>query len=217
MIYKNKKELILSLITGSDTVLDVGFFGQGVQTGSAEWPHALLQKQAALVYGLDLDFGPEYKNNPRYFKASAENFVCPLSFDVIFAGDVIEHLSNPGLFLDSCKRHLKSDGQLIITTPNCFSLFSMTEKITKYEPTVNKDHTCYFNIKTLSQLLEKNGWMVDGVGYVYTLGEYHDESWRKKVLNILYKLLSLVTSKFLETIVIVARPTPRVRIENYHE
>jgi methionine biosynthesis protein MetW len=40
------------------------------------------------------------------------------SFDVIYAGEVIEHLYDPDKFLQECYRVLKDDGYLIITTPN---------------------------------------------------------------------------------------------------
>jgi len=39
-------------------------------------------------------------------------------FDVIYAGEVIEHLYNPDKFLQECNRILKDDGFIIITTPN---------------------------------------------------------------------------------------------------
>ncbi|PIN94898.1 hypothetical protein COU53_01765 [Candidatus Pacearchaeota archaeon CG10_big_fil_rev_8_21_14_0_10_30_48] len=39
-------------------------------------------------------------------------------FDVIYAGEVIEHLYNPDKFLEECNRVLKDDGFIIITTPN---------------------------------------------------------------------------------------------------
>ena len=59
--------------------------------------------------------------------------------------DLIEHLSNLGLFLDSCARKLKANGRIVITTPNCFNLFDMASKLTKVEPIMNKDETVYFN------------------------------------------------------------------------
>ena len=124
----------------------------------------------------------------------------------VFAGDVIEHLSNPGLFLDACKNNLKPGGRVIITTPNCFNLFNLAEKITKYEPTVNSDHTFYFNTKTLKKLLEKNGWKISDASYLYTLDLKHKESWKKKILNIIYKIFSLFTNKFIETMVVIAEP-----------
>jgi len=204
-VYKNKQELIQDLILPNDVVLDVGFWGQGVTSNDPNWPHKLINNRSKEVYGLDLDFNEKIFDEKRYFKASAENFDSPIKFDVIFAGDLIEHLSNPGLFLDSCTRNLKPNGRLILTTPNCFSLFSITEKITKFEPTVNKDHTCYFNLKTLAQLLGKNGFEVESHSYIYSLDVNHKESWKKKIINIFYRMLSFFTPKFMETIVIIAK------------
>lgn len=44
------------------------------------------------------------------------------SFDIVFAGEVIEHLVDTDLFLEEIKRVLKKDGFLILTTPNIASL-----------------------------------------------------------------------------------------------
>ena len=205
MVFKTKEDMFSKYIKDSDVVLDIGFCGQGVQSGDKRWPHGLLKKKAKEVYGVDLEISKELLHNPRYQKASAENFLFETKFDVIFAGDLIEHLSNPGLFLDRCKSHLKSDGILILTTPNTFNLFNLAEKLTKEEPTVNSDHTFYFNSKTLSKLLEKNSFRVDTIDYIYTLDYTYKESWKKKFLNSIYWLLSKFTDKFTETLVIVAR------------
>jgi 2-polyprenyl-3-methyl-5-hydroxy-6-metoxy-1,4-benzoquinol methylase len=204
-IYNNKTNLIKTLVMPNDVVLDVGFWGQGVSVQDDNWVHNILQKQAAEVYGLDVEFDSSLlEQTHSYIKASAENYSIEKKFDIIFAGDLIEHLSNPGLFLECSKKHLKTGGKIIITTPNCFNLFNLTEKISKSEPTVNHDHTCYFNSRTLSQLLEKNGLRSEEISYLYTLGVKHKESWKKKILNYVYKLISLFTPKYIETLVIIA-------------
>lgn len=206
MIYKNKEELIRSVVRKEDSILDVGFWGQAVSIKDDNWPHNLLKKYGGDVYAFDLDFD-ETKVSPRdhYFKASAEDFSIPRQFDVVFAGDLIEHLSNPGLFIRAAKKHLKPGGRLIITTPNCFNLFNLTEKLSKTEPTVNIDHTCYFNSKTLKRLLEKNGLSDISFDFLYTLGVKHRQSWKKRALNVLYALLARFTPKYVETIVAIAR------------
>ena len=43
-------------------------------------------------------------------------------FDVVHAGEVIEHIYDTDSFVSECKRVLKKDGLLIITTPNTLSL-----------------------------------------------------------------------------------------------
>lgn len=203
--YKDKKDLISQLIKKDDIVLDVGFWGQGVKIDDKNWTHNLIIERTKEVYGLDIDFDIarlEHKEN--YRKHNAENFNYNIKFDIIFIGDLIEHLSNPGLFLQSCYRNLKDDGIIIITTPNCYNLFNLAGKISRQEPIVNNDHVCYFNSITLSRLLKKNNFTVKETGYLYTLNINHKESFKKKFLNIIYYILSKFTSKYIETLVIIA-------------
>jgi 2-polyprenyl-3-methyl-5-hydroxy-6-metoxy-1,4-benzoquinol methylase len=211
-VYSTKRALIAGLIGPGDAVLDVGFWGQGVPKNDPDWAHAMLLARAKDVWGIDLEYDDsEVSDTRKYQKASAENFAFDRTFDVIFAADVIEHLSNPGLFLRSCAQNLKKSGRLIITTPNCYNLFSMASKMTHTEPIENKDHTCYFNHRLLWQLLKKNGWKVVEAGYVYATDVKYRENYKKKFLNLVYRLLSLFTPKFIETIVVVAQKAEEVR------
>lgn len=209
-VFKNKQALIEGRVLPEDVVLDVGFWGQGVTVASERWPHLLLRKRARDVYGIDLDFDvkalPKMFPRDHYFAQSAEDFSVPVAPTLLFAGDLIEHLSNPGLFLAACARTLASGGRLLITTPNVFNLFDIAQKVVRFEPVTNSDHTCYFNVRTLSQLLKKNGWRVEEVGFVYSLEYAFQESVKKRILNLLYRILALWTPKFLETFFIVAVP-----------
>jgi SAM-dependent methyltransferase len=204
MIYRNKKSLIQDKVQSNDVVLDVGFYGQGNPHTSPNWPHKLLKERARDVYGVDLETGDF--SGDHYLKENAENFDFPVKFDVIFASDLIEHLSNMGLFLDSCKRNLASNGRLILTTGNTFNLFAIAEKLTKHDPTCNHDHTCYLNEKTLRQLCMKNGFTIVAVDYIYSLELGFRESWKKHILNGLYWFLSKFTDKFIETIAVTTIP-----------
>jgi len=206
MIFKNKKELINSVLDGHEKVLDVGFWGQGVEHGSDNWVHKLIKDKGVDLYGIDLQFDRSvFGDENRYFFSNAEDFDFKNTFDVIFAGDLIEHLSNPGLFLESCQKSLKSGGVLILTTPNTFNLFNIAGKITNSDPVVNYDHTMYLNPKTITRLLDKNNFEVANIHYLYTLGFIHKESIKKKVLNVFYKILSIFTPKFSETMVVIAK------------
>lgn len=206
-IFKNKQELINTSVTPNDIVLDVGFWGQGVSPKDENWVHKILRARAQEVFAFDLEYDPKLVPGPKqnYFKGDAENFSVNKKFDVIFAGDLIEHLSNPGLFLVQAKKHIKLGGKLVLSTPNTFNLFNLAEKLSKTEPTVNREHTCYFNSKTLSVLLERNGWKVESVDFLYSLGVDYKQSFKKKFLNILYKFLSMFTPKFVETLVVTAK------------
>ena len=122
MIFPDKGALVSALVSQNDDVLDVGFWGQGVTVDDPNWTHALIRARAKSVYGVDLDYDDARlpSDAEQYTRQSAEEFRLGKNFDVIFAGDLIEHLSNPGRFLASSLMHLKQEGRLILTTPNCF-------------------------------------------------------------------------------------------------
>lgn len=72
------------------------------------------------VYGTDIEI-TNYKDN--VIKADAQYLPFKNNvFDTVFAGEVIEHLPNPYLFLHEVKRVLKKNGKFILTTPNIHSL-----------------------------------------------------------------------------------------------
>ena len=85
-----------------------------------------------------------------------------MAFDLIVAGEIIEHLSNPGLFLSGVKRCFSEDTEMIITTPNCFALRRIPATLRNRERT-RQDHTCWYSYDTLGQLLEVSGYRTSRV------------------------------------------------------
>ena len=203
-IYKNKTDLLDNVIGSGDSVLDVGFWGQAVVSDEEHWPHKLLLDRAREVYGVDIVYDKDQVTpTDHYLEASAEDFSFEKQFDVIFAGDLIEHISNPGLFLNTCKRHAHDGTRLILTTPNTFNLFSVFAKILRDEPPTNPDHTFYFNHVVLSKLLEKNGWKTKSIAYINSFPtQMNVKRW---IVFGLYRFIQFFTPKYCETLVIVAK------------
>ncbi len=83
------------------------------------------------------------------------------------AGCLIEYLANPAKFLEVSKCHLKPGGRLLLTTLIAFNLFALAKKPTKSEPAVNPDHVFHPNPKIVSVLLEKTGFSLARVGWIY--------------------------------------------------
>jgi 2-polyprenyl-3-methyl-5-hydroxy-6-metoxy-1,4-benzoquinol methylase len=161
-----RERLIAPLISGK-RVLDIGSLGQSAEY--CLW--RFLAKYSASLTGVDLPDaeqtarevlqievnGLRHKYDPRIIYGNMENLDLGETFDVAVAGDVIEHVSNQGLFLDNIRRHLKPAGQLILTTPNA-----------KW-PTVflrpNATHVLWHDAFTLRQLLGRHGFTLETLRY----------------------------------------------------
>lgn len=103
-------------------------------------------------------------------QGNAESLDLQRTFDVVVAGNIIEHLSNPGLFLESVKRHLRDDGIFILTTDNCYGLRSL-KAVTFFDSVCpNQEHTLAFEEAVLKQLLQRH--QLKGVDFYYYNGPY---------------------------------------------
>jgi SAM-dependent methyltransferase len=85
-------------------------------------------------------------------------------FDVIIAGEIIEHLENPGIFLRNMAKHLEPDGVLLVTTPNPFYFKQVWQIFRRNRPQVHEEHTCWFDPMTMSRLAKICGLKLDA-GY----------------------------------------------------
>lgn len=147
------------------TILDIGC-GNGFITNK-------LIAAGYNVYGIDasesgINIARE-KNPERFFLQNIENENLPnqlenKTFDLIIATEVIEHLYNPGMFVNFCKKILlkngKGSGELILSTPYHGYIKNLALSLTNHWDhhfTVLWDggHIKFFSRKTLTKLLEK--------------------------------------------------------------
>jgi 2-polyprenyl-3-methyl-5-hydroxy-6-metoxy-1,4-benzoquinol methylase len=88
-------------------------------------------------------------------------------FDLVFAGEIIEHLYYTEKFLKEIYRVLKKDGQLVMTTPNVTSLgrrvmllFGKNPYLETTSDETTAGHVRYFTKDSLKTLLSHCGFRV---------------------------------------------------------
>lgn len=145
--------------------------------------HFELDKITKELYGFDFDergltvlADSGGKNLYRADLEKLEEVALDETFEVIIAGEMIEHLSNPGLFLRGIKRFMNPQTKLIITTINAycamrFLIYGLRGKGGANEP-VHPDHVAYYSYKTLSLILERENIQVKNF-YFYDIGTEH--------------------------------------------
>src|SRR5262245_38635821 len=113
------------------TVLDVGCADHAADRSvAATWLHRHLRASARRVVGLDI-----LEAAVTALREQGHEMVCGDAtsidlgerFEVVVAGELIEHVDNPGALIRNLARHLAPDGLLIVTTPNPFFLFRAFE------------------------------------------------------------------------------------------
>ena len=145
--------------------------------------HFELQKHAAELYGFDFDQKGidilEKAGVKNLFRADLEKLEeveLDETFDVIVAGEMIEHLSNPGLFLRGIKRFMNEQTKLVITTINAYSgmrffIYGLRGRGGAQEP-VHPDHVAYYSYKTLSLVIDREDLVINDFVF-YDLGPEH--------------------------------------------
>jgi 2-polyprenyl-3-methyl-5-hydroxy-6-metoxy-1,4-benzoquinol methylase len=88
-----------------------------------------------------------------------------LKFDTILSTEVIEHLYDPGGFLEFCRQLLPKNGELILSTPYhgywkylALAIFNKWDR--HLNPAWRGGHIKFWSRKTLSQLLKDTGFTV---------------------------------------------------------
>ncbi len=101
---------------------------------------------------------------------------------------MIEHLSNPGLFLKGIQRFMNDKTNLVITTINAYSamrfmIYGLRGRGGAIEP-VHPDHVAYYSYKTLSLVIERENLQVRDFLF-YDLGIEHRKfnRWFYNVFN----------------------------------
>lgn len=167
--------------------IHIGFVDEGrlqERLHRGQWLHAQLGDVAHSLVGLDVDdsgvcaaheLGYEAYTVDCQDAGAIAGLRLPAA-DVIIAGELIEHLDKPGLFLEAIKPLLLPGGSLAITTPNAARITNVLGSLANRE-FVNNDHVCWFTWHTLSVLLKRHGWRMTDLAYYVPPSRPNDRRW----------------------------------------
>lgn len=164
---QERTKIVLKLIGCNKKVLDIacynGYIGEKIKNNNN------------VVFGVDASKEAVKKSIQRGIIAQTSDIEKGLpykehSFDLVFAGEIIEHIVDTDFFMDEIKRVLKQNGELVITTPNVASLdrrlmllFNVNPFFPasfNYPANTQAGHVRFFNNKLLSDFLKYNGFKI---------------------------------------------------------
>lgn len=81
-------------------------------------------------------------------------------FDVVVAGELIEHIEEPGMLFVNARSVLRPGGRLILTTPNPYCLRLIAANL-RGLVTENVDHIVYYFPSGIAELADRHGWTLE--------------------------------------------------------
>lgn len=170
----DKKIAFFMRQTKHKKVLDLGCVDHSENNcRSKYWLHKAIKISASSLIGLDYySQGVKKLKDQGYnvVEGDAQSFEFDEKFNIVTAGDLIEHLTDLDGFLTSVIKVLDDGGKLVITTPNpwCWKYALYHLLYGKLVP-VNPEHVGWFCLQTLENL---------GLRYGFTIVEHEYSSRR---------------------------------------
>lgn len=191
----DSREKIIEPYIKGKKVLDLG-----VGDTDYRFLHKFIKENSKFVLGVEI----ENKRAEKLIKegynikiGNAENIDLKEKFDVVIAGDLIEHLDNPGMFLNNVKKHLRKKGIFICNTPNIYSFnFIIRGLIFGGKVSHFKEHTIGFTNQLLTELFSRHNLRIKKTIY-FT----HNEN---KIGNAIIRIAGSLRKGWHENIILIS-------------
>ncbi len=163
--FELRRRFLLQRVRPGERVLDIG-------CGEGAFAVQLLQAGAQV---LAVNVGGEplrrararagaggHQLNARLVEADGPWPLADESFDVVWAGETIEHVADTGGWLSEVRRVLRPDGRLLLSTPDhgrlrlLFLALSQRAFAEHFEPLA--DHLRFYTRRSLRELLQASGF-----------------------------------------------------------
>lgn len=165
-LVRQRFDVIRKHVAGK-SVLDCGPAGEEVMPDEPWWEDVFLHKKikdvARECVGVDNDRPTIDKLNAMGYDirfGDVEELDLGRRFETVVAGEFIEHLSNPGKFLECVKAHLEEDGVLVMSTPNAWAIGNLIRSLLGRKVIVNLGHVNWYDEVMITQLLNRHGFEV---------------------------------------------------------
>jgi cyclopropane fatty-acyl-phospholipid synthase-like methyltransferase len=179
MFLATREEIILKLIKNKK-VLDLGNSWGDLKQ--------LIKINCKEYKGLDIEGKTDFKQDLNQL------FDLKEKFDVIIAGELIEHIENSGIFLQNISNHLTKDGTFFLSTPNATSFRFMFYDLFNKEPAY-EGHIKYFTKDSLILIL-KSHFKVKKVGFCNLTTNIENKNLVWKVKFNIENFIGMIISRY---------------------
>lgn len=166
--------------------------GQAVlHLGCADWPltrarlrdgtllHARLARVTDRLWGADVSregigllAAAGYRDLVAFAGTDGLAAALGRTFDRVVAGEILEHLDDPGRFLAGLRGVCHPGTLLLLTVPN-FAALKRLPRLLWREETVHPDHRAYYSVVTVTRLCQEQGFRrVEVLSYWGTRGRF---------------------------------------------
>lgn len=220
-IYTNRQDVVLAHARGKNVLhvgcVDTGLMEERFKRG--ELMHQRLMEVCSNLWGADINADGiaflEANGIPNLVVSDAANIgTVPAlqeeQFDLILATELVEHLSNPGLFFDSVQK-LMVPGvtELLVTVPNAFRIRTLRMLLKGIEY-VHPDHNYWFSYHTITNLMRKHGYIIRSVAAYSFLLPNSEFRWtplnflRRGWKHLMVKALFRTTAFWCDGLIVIA-------------
>ena len=181
------------------SVAHLGFADVGCEASrerDGTWLHAALGRRASRLVGLDVAANAVDRARSLGYEAHEVDCTDPEQvqtlglgvFDIVVAGEIIEHVDNPAGLLEAARALAADDGKLLVTTPNARRLVDVVLAARGRE-VIHPDHVAIYSIRTLIVMLRRHGWnAVDHLVYLNPDPVDPPRNLKAVVLRLIHKI-----------------------------
>jgi 2-polyprenyl-3-methyl-5-hydroxy-6-metoxy-1,4-benzoquinol methylase len=154
-------------------VLDIGMADPSNYL-SEVWRHRRLKAAASYCLGIDISTTLVERLAQQGFNVRAVDATSDIDlgerYDLVFNGDVIEHVENPIRLMKFSARHLAPGGRILVSTPNPFSRKFFRKFLRHKAVIVNLDHIAWFTPTMALEIARRCGLQLEHVHLAKPMG-----------------------------------------------